>query len=61
MVSYTVMRGNNFFFFFQENPAPPLCSQNNSADPGRSRNSDAKSSSVLPEAGIQHFYFYNTL
>jgi hypothetical protein len=55
-----VMKVKNSFLFFQENPAPPLYSQNNSADPGRSRNSDAISSSnnVLPEAGIQHFYFF---
>ena len=59
------MKGNIFFsfLFFQESSAPPLYSQNNSADPGRSRNSGAvtRSNSVLPEAGIQHFYFYSTL
>jgi hypothetical protein len=58
MVSYTVMRGNNFFSLslsLQESPAPPLYSQNNSADPGRSRNPNAitSSNSALPEAGIQ--------
>lgn len=37
-----------------ENPAPPLYSQNNSADPRRSRNSDVISSGniVLPEAAL---------
>ena len=35
-----------------ESPAPPLYSQNNSADPRRSRNSDAISSTVLPKAAL---------
>lgn len=37
-----------------ENPAPPLYSQNNSADPRRSRNSDAVSTRniVLPKAAL---------
>jgi hypothetical protein len=37
-----------------ESPAPPLHSQNNSADPGRSKNADAipSSNTVLPDAAL---------